>query len=115
MLSGWGGDQGASFNGRGQHANLLLSGRWGRLLALGRAHGRSPLRALADAALPLLHPKARRELRRLGDEVLLGAVPMEDMDLIVNPGRREVTVDPASPNFAQARVKRNQPAGVRTE
>ena len=42
----------------------------------------------------------------LGDEVRLGAVPMEDMDLVVNPGRREVTVDPASPNFARARAKR---------
>ena len=41
----------------------------------------------------------------LGDEVLLGSVPMEDMDLIVNPARRQITVDPASPNFAQARVK----------
>ena len=41
----------------------------------------------------------------LGDEVLLGAVPMEDMDLVVNPGRRKVTVDPASPNLPHARVK----------
>jgi clan AA aspartic protease len=41
----------------------------------------------------------------LGDEVLLGAVPMEDMDLVVNPGRREVTPDPASPNIPHARVK----------
>nr|VFJ47677.1 MAG: clan AA aspartic protease, AF_0612 family [Candidatus Kentron sp. DK] len=41
----------------------------------------------------------------LGDEVLLGAVPMEDMDLIVNPGRREVTVDPKSPDIPHARVK----------
>lgn len=41
----------------------------------------------------------------LGDEVLLGAVPMEDMDLVVSPGRREVTVDPASPNIPHARVK----------
>ena len=41
----------------------------------------------------------------LGDEVLLGAAPMEDMDLIVNPGRREITVDPASPNILHARVK----------
>lgn len=41
----------------------------------------------------------------LGDEVLLGSVPMEDMDLIVNPGRREVTVDPTSPNLPHARVK----------
>ena len=40
-----------------------------------------------------------------GDEVLLGAVPMEDMDLIVNPGRREVTVDPASPNVPHSRAK----------
>ena len=41
----------------------------------------------------------------LGDEVLLGAVPMEDMDLVVHPSRREVTVDPASPNIPHARVK----------
>jgi clan AA aspartic protease len=41
----------------------------------------------------------------LGDEVLLGAVPMEDMDLIVNPARRELTVDPSSPNIPHARVK----------
>lgn len=40
-----------------------------------------------------------------GDEVLLGAVPMEDMDLVVNPGRRELTVDPVSPNIPHARVK----------
>ena len=65
LLSGWGGDQGASFNGRGHHAHLLLSGRWGRLFALGRARGNGPLRALADAALHLLHPDARRGLRRL--------------------------------------------------
>ena len=41
----------------------------------------------------------------LGDEVLLGAIPMEDMDLIVNPGRLEISVDPASPNIPHARVK----------
>ena len=41
----------------------------------------------------------------IGDEVLLGSVPMEDMDLVVNPGRRELTVDPASPNVPHARVK----------
>ena len=41
----------------------------------------------------------------LGDEVLLGAVPMEDMDLVVTPGGREITVDPSSPNIPHARVK----------
>ena len=41
----------------------------------------------------------------LGDEVLLGAVPMEDMDLVVDPGREMLTVDPASHNIPRARVK----------
>jgi hypothetical protein len=41
----------------------------------------------------------------LGDEVLLGSMPMEDMDLVISPSRREVTVDPASPNIPHTRVK----------
>lgn len=40
-----------------------------------------------------------------GDEVLLGSVPMEDMDLVVAPGRRSITVNPESPNIPHARVK----------
>ena len=36
----------------------------------------------------------------LGDQVLLGAIPMEDMDLVVNPRDRTVDVNPASPNLA---------------
>ena len=41
----------------------------------------------------------------LGDEVLLGAVPMEDMDLIVIPSQQRLAVNPDSPNMAHARVK----------
>ncbi|MEO6050135.1 MAG: clan AA aspartic protease [Pyrinomonadaceae bacterium] len=41
----------------------------------------------------------------LGDEVLLGVVPMEDMDLVVNPAKHEVTVNPDNPNFPLALVK----------
>lgn len=41
----------------------------------------------------------------LGDEVLLGAVPMEDMDLVVSPAMRTVTVNPASPNIPSSIVK----------
>ena len=40
----------------------------------------------------------------LSDQVMLGAVPMKDMDLVVDPGRRKLTVDPASPNLPHARV-----------
>jgi clan AA aspartic protease len=36
----------------------------------------------------------------LGDQMLLGAIPMEDLDLIVNPRDRTVDVNPESPNIA---------------
>lgn len=35
----------------------------------------------------------------LGDGVLLGSIPMEDMDLVISPSRRRVTVNPESPNI----------------
>ena len=40
----------------------------------------------------------------LGDRVLLGAIPMEDMDLIVIPKTRTVDVNPESPNIASSIV-----------
>ena len=36
----------------------------------------------------------------LGNQALSGAIPMEDMDLVVSPARQTVTVNPASPNIA---------------
>jgi clan AA aspartic protease len=41
----------------------------------------------------------------MGDDVLLGAVPMEDMDLIISPAHRKVVVNPDSPNFPSALIK----------
>jgi clan AA aspartic protease len=35
----------------------------------------------------------------LGDEVLLGAIPMEDMDLVVHPATRQVVPNPLNPNI----------------
>ena len=35
----------------------------------------------------------------LGDEVLLGAIPMEDMDLVLQPQLQQLTVNPANPNL----------------
>ena len=35
----------------------------------------------------------------LGDRVLLGAIPMEDLDLVIEPAKRQVTVNPESPNI----------------
>src|SRR5439155_7059691 len=36
----------------------------------------------------------------VGDEVLLGAIPMEDVDLIIVPKTRTLDINPGSPNVA---------------
>ena len=72
---------------------------------------------LADgsrATYPYVGPIVLRFMNRtgfvgalvLGDEVLLGAIPMEEMDLVVNPRDRSVNVNPESPNIATGIVKR---------
>lgn len=41
----------------------------------------------------------------LGDSVLMGAVPLEDMDLVVNPREQKVTVNPKSLSIPSAIAK----------
>jgi clan AA aspartic protease len=41
----------------------------------------------------------------MGDQALLGAIPMEDMDLVMVPKTREVIVNPNSPNIASSIAK----------
>jgi len=41
----------------------------------------------------------------LGDEPLLGAVPLEMMDLVINPSSQTLTVNPASPYLPVAVTK----------
>jgi clan AA aspartic protease len=41
----------------------------------------------------------------LGDLPLLGAIPMEDMDLIVLPKEKRLDVNPASPNIASSMAR----------
>ena len=40
-----------------------------------------------------------------GNQVLLGAIPMDDMDLVVDPARQTVTVNPLSPNIPRSLAK----------
>ncbi len=40
-----------------------------------------------------------------GDEVLLGAIPMEDMDVLVSPAKQALIVNPESPNIAMSIAK----------
>jgi clan AA aspartic protease len=41
----------------------------------------------------------------MGDQVLLGAIPKEDMDLIVLPQLRRIDINPLNPNYAAAHAK----------
>jgi clan AA aspartic protease len=41
----------------------------------------------------------------MGDQVLLGAIPMEDMDLVIIPKTRTLDVNPDSPNIATSMAK----------
>jgi clan AA aspartic protease len=36
----------------------------------------------------------------LGEKALLGAIPMEDMDLVIHPATQKLSVNPANPNIA---------------
>ena len=41
----------------------------------------------------------------LGDEVLLGAIPMQDMDVMIDPRNERLILPPDRPNFALSKVK----------
>lgn len=41
----------------------------------------------------------------LGDDVLLGAVPMQDLDVVIVPSTETMDVNPESPNLPMAIVK----------
>ncbi len=41
----------------------------------------------------------------MGDQVLFGAIPMEDMDLIIIPKSRIIDINPESPNIATSIAK----------
>lgn len=66
LLSGWGGDEGATYNGRGALAEALLSGQWRylaqELRAMHDVHGQSWLRTLRGELLHYLLPDAAHHL-----------------------------------------------------
>jgi len=45
----------------------------------------------------------------MGDQILLGAIPMEDMDLVILPNKRMLEINPESPNIASTLAKRAVP------
>ncbi len=66
LLSGWGGDEGVSYNGRGYYPQLLRSGRLRRLWRELRERNAHPFATLlTDAALPLVSRRAAGAALRL--------------------------------------------------
>ena len=41
----------------------------------------------------------------IGDEVSLGAIPMQDMDVLIDPRNERLILPPDRPNFALSKVK----------
>src|SRR5262249_20024592 len=47
----------------------------------------------------------------IGEEVLLGAIPMEDLDVVVVPSTLSIDVNPASPNIPSSQAKQMSISG----
>lgn len=43
----------------------------------------------------------------MGDESLMGVLPLDAMDLVIDPNRRTITVNPSHPNYPVAYAKRS--------
>jgi asparagine synthase (glutamine-hydrolysing) len=69
ILSGWGGDEGLSYDGRGYYAELLLRGRWWRLFRESRKYG-SALKFIGREAILLLFPDRNEALKKLATRSL---------------------------------------------
>ena len=93
LLSGWGGDEGISFNGRGYYPLLLRSGRVGALWReLSECNSRPLIALLKQAALPLLSPAAAQAVKRLRH----GESPLRSNFTFIHPEfARRTTLLPA--------------------
>ena len=108
LLSGLGGDEGISFNGRGRYASLLRSGRWATLFAEARAVGSNPLKVAAGTALRLLPygPELlrRKDLLRRWLRGKRGALH----PIFINPAFARERRFPRKPLFSPASVRNGQ-------
>ena len=82
LLSGWGGDEGISFNGRDYYPELLRSGRVRQLWRDLRERSRRPLAAFArEALLPTVSPGAAHAVRGLRR----GEWPFRNKPVFIHP------------------------------
>ncbi|MDR3053973.1 MAG: clan AA aspartic protease [Zoogloeaceae bacterium] len=60
---------------------------------------RLQVRYVYPVRIELLNRKCVTGALVLGNQVILGAIPMEDMDLIIEPAKMRVSVNPQAPNI----------------
>ncbi|HMO74767.1 MAG TPA: asparagine synthase-related protein [Sphingopyxis sp.] len=93
ILSGWGGDEGASFNGRGHHPWLLLTGRWRTLYRDRHAPGMiAGLRTIYHAARRVgreYRPRVPLRLRHAAGQTLVAPGLLRRARLLPVPRLRE--------------------------
>lgn len=65
ILSGWGGDEGIAFNGRGYYSELLLKGKWLRLYQESLARYDNPWKFIVLQAIVPLVPNGDRLLKQI--------------------------------------------------
>lgn len=100
ILSGWGGDQIVSFQGRGAELELARAGRfsalWRALAAEGRAAGVSPLRLFGSTVLMQALPQRLREMlrRAFARRNPLDATMAERLPLVAAHRRASLLIEP---------------------
>lgn len=68
ILSGWGGDEGIAFNGRGYYPELLLKGKWQRLYQESLARHDNPWKFIILQAIVPLVPNGSRLVKQIRGE-----------------------------------------------
>ena len=113
LLTGLGGDEGISCNGRGHYAGLLLNGRWAALCTEARARGDNPLRVTAGTALRLLPygPRLLGLRNRLRDR--LRGMPVRRRRPFIHPAFARERRLPRKPLFWPTSVRNGQLAKLR--
>ena len=88
----------------GIKAQLGLKTRRVRMAQL--ADGSSqPVDVVAPVTVAFENRETTTTAMVIGNEVLLGAIPMQDMDVLIDPRNERLILPPDRPNFALSKVK----------
>ena len=94
-----------------EHVELQLQLKTVEMREVILADGQSRrVRYVSPVRIELLNRHCVTGALVFGNQVLLGAIPMDDMNLIIEPARLKVSVNPRAPNIPLSMAKGNKPA-----